>query len=555
MPTFSAPLTPGFLVINPEEECPTAFAIADNEPLGNGLMHQGVPAPVFAQVFFPTEGGNELPSQPDAFPLMVFTPGNGHIGTLYGHVDTPLANRGVIAISLDGGTNVGGPLRAHRLMCVAEAVLDEHVTWIGTGRLSGEVLFGGHSQGGRGAYLAARDSLLGTFVTANQHQVVGVFALAPAAETEREVEVGANGPFFFIMAGSGDGDTTTQPFSIYDAIRPVEVQGEIVSAARKALVWGYGIDHSHWGGKDKSQTGDADESCLQTPRALALVDAYLGAFVDAAVYNDLVGSSLFFDATQPTPVIPQTVANPELWSEFGGEPQVYGTSSERIEPTQGYEGWSVDRFENADKELSDSGLDVQVAFPNSEESANGGGGLLVNEHITRVALVELSQDLEGNFADSIEWCLSCDASRALAAGTTLTYRIGFERNETDSSCSSGETFPLPSMRVVLEDYQGSVWDVDVSEYARLALPDTRELVDECSATGKPCDSHSPMQATVRIPLAAFCDSGMVLADIARIRFEFSSPNPVESGFGTLLIFDDVEIHRVPGEPNVACRCG
>lgn len=56
VPTFSAPLTPGFLVINPEEECPTAFAIADNEPLGNGLMHQGVPAPVFAQVFFPYGG-------------------------------------------------------------------------------------------------------------------------------------------------------------------------------------------------------------------------------------------------------------------------------------------------------------------------------------------------------------------------------------------------------------------------------------------------------------------------------------------------------------------
>jgi hypothetical protein len=204
--------------------------------------------------------------------------------------------------------------------------------------------------------------------------------------------------------------------------------------------------------------------------------------------------------------------------------------------------------------LSDSGLNTLATFPQYAELPDGANPPRFNTHRTSVALVELTPDPDNTYPDSIEWCLSCDAREALVDATTLTFRMGFERDEVDDCV--GEDFPLPEIRLMLEDDNGNTAAVDVADYARLALPDTRESFDICGGAirGDPCNTNSWLQSTVRVPLEALCDTGITLDSVVKLRLEFSSPNPVENGVGTLALFDDIEIRRVPGEPSVSCRC-
>jgi len=397
--------------------------------------------------------------------------------------------------------------------------------------------------------LAARSEILGNFTTQSPHELLGVLSIAPGqTAADKFVEVGSDGPFFLIIQGSGDGDSTAAAPSLYDNVLAVEVEGETQGAARKALVWANNVEHSDWGG----QAAQLRE-CMPTTKALALLEAYVGGFIEASIYDDPDALALFFDATQPTPVIPPSIADPVLWPEYDGEARVYGNSSHWVNPSAGYESWAIDRFENIDALTSDSGLSARATFSMFDEQPSGGPPLLFNTHNTTVGIAELTFDPDGDFVDSMEWCLSCEVREALVRATTLTFRLGFERDEV-ADCV-GEEYPLPGVRLVVEDDEGNTAAVDVAEHARLALPDTREAFDECSGAADSCRTNSWLQATVRVPVDELCQTGITLESVHRLRIEFSSPNPVEQGLGTLVIFDDVELHRVPGEPTVSCRCG
>lgn len=407
-------------------------------------------------------------------------------------------------------------------------------------RNRGPILLRANSQGGRAALLAAKHLLQGNFQTSAPLELAGVLSLAPAVVMPDESLIADTAsPFFLIIQGSGDGDTTGAAFALYDQILPTEVVPETFVAPPKALVWAYGVDHSDWGG----------QLCSETPRAIALMESYIGDFIEASVYDDLDAWSTFFHASQPTPLLRMPAADPVLWDDYNDEPQIYGTSSQRVDPADGYQSWVVDRFENMNLDISDSGLDVQWSFRMYDQQANGGEPLVINTHLTSVAVADLAENEVG----FMEWCLSCEATEALAGSTSLAFRIGFERDEVGDCV--GEDFPLPEISLIIETDSGEQAEVDVQQYARLALPDTLVALDDCTNTADPCETYSSMQATVRIPTQSLCQEGIVLGAVSRIRLEFLSPNPVENGFGTIEIHDDLEIRRSPGGPPVDCRCG
>src|SRR5690606_25097465 len=150
-----------------------------------------------------------------------------------------------------------------------------------------------------------------------------------------------------------------------------------------------------------------------------------------------------------------------------------------------------DRFENGDSDMSDSGLDVAIIAANASEAPNGGGNFFNNSHRTNVLVLELTQDQNGSFPDSIEWCFSCVARQALTAATSITFRIGFERSENDQC--EGEVYPVPGLVLRVLTESGGV-PIDVSQYARLALPDTAFETDVCSGQGDGCQTFNAMQA-------------------------------------------------------------
>lgn len=533
--------------IDTMSDCPVAAQIAAADPV-NGLEPT-----LFFRTYHPDDGNGGLPLRDAGYGLLVFSHGNNQSGATYFNLMETVVSRGLVAVSIYADSNVGGPLRKHRLMCLAEAILDGHVdaNWIASGALSGDYAFAGHSQGGRGAYLAVKEALSGNIDFLPEHELVGALSIAPAGvDAGDEVYVGGRGPFFMVIQASGDGDTSGQGFSHYDQVRAIENGGEVLGAPRKAAIWSYGVEHSHWGGGNLG-----DPECVPTEKADRLIEGYIGPFIEASFYEDPAALDVFFSADEVTPVIVDDVSDPGLWlSEYAGEPQIYGNSSQRVSPEDGFEAYAIDRFENGDLTVSDSGLTATVAATNFSESDSDGGGFFDNYHLTNAGVFDLTQDLSGAFPDFIDWCLSCDAKEALISATSITFRIGFERGMNEQTCE-GEVYPLPELRLNIETEGGGEGSVDVSSYARLSLPDTKIEQDNCSDQGDGCHTFNSLQATVRVPMAAFCEAGIVLEEATHIRLEFSSPNPVAEGFGTLLLIDDFELRRVPGEPPVSCRCG
>jgi hypothetical protein len=531
-----------------DTDCPVAESISLTDPLG--IPSQ---AAFSAEIYYPHENG-VLPAQAGGFGLVAFTHGNALSGDQYTDLVRTLTSRGLIVASIvgDGDANIRD--RKVRLLCLAEVLLgdadvfaSDGSLWIGTGELSGDYAFSGHSTGGAGAYLAAKDvldmglfpgrTLRGSLVFApnpftNEQIVQGLHAL----ETDEDV-------FFVIIQGSGDGDTFGKAFTQYDAIVAGHQQGVVESRPRKALVWGYDFHHAQWGGKELTQGCGPDE------KAVAMIETYGGAFVDVAFYGQ--PADIFFPDDGGTPAISTDVAEAQ-WPTFG-EAKVFGTSSERVDAGLGYQSFLIDGFENGILDQSDSNLFVTVDAMDYSEPPNGGFQLFDNFHITSVGAVLLEQAEPGSFPSSIAWDLSCEAQEALVGSTSITFRIGMFREVLSEMPCIGEDVPVPQMRMFLQTPNLRA-NVDISDYARIEPPDARLEDHMCTAAtagplpGFQCRALGSMQATARVPTEAFCGSGITLKDVTTVGVEFSSPD------GRAILLDDLEITRVPGEHNVSCRC-
>jgi len=425
---------------------------------------------------------------------------------------------------------------------MAEAVLNGAVDWVGNNHLTGEYILAGHSTGGLGAHLAVRQVLMDDLIP--QANLLGSIAIAPVAPEPGETISTTKPIFFLTMMGSGDGDPSGAAFAHFDAVRGPEVAGKVSGMPRKALIWPYNVGHTNWGGVGLV-------GCQASAKAIALMDAYVGAFLGATFYENSASLNVFFSAEEPTPIIPQGVANAP-WPEFGGEAHVFGTSSQSVTADSASGAWVIDGFENNDPHLSDSGLAVTIGAMLFQEAPNGGSPLFDNSHFSRVGAVNISADPTGTSLQRIRWELSCPAREALTGATTLTFHIGFHREVEPVSCV-GEEYELPDIDLVIETLDAPPVRLNIAPFARLALPDARDENDEpCTIPGTAdgCHAYDSMQATVRVPLGVACKAGVSLADVTHLGLEFSANKD-----GTLLILDDFEIRRTPGEPNVECRCG
>lgn len=280
-----------------------------------------------------------------------------------------------------------------------------------------------------------------------------------------------------------------------------------------------------------------------------MLDTYAGAFVELAFYGQ--AADVFFPVDGGTPRISNAVAQAP-WPTFG-EAKVFGTSSERVTSELGYHSFLVDGFENANIDVSDSGLVTAITGMSLEESPSGAGALMDNFHMTRVGLAVLTQDAAGEFSSSVSWRLSCEALEALVESTSVTFRFGIQRTITNEDPCEGEAVDLPEVRMFITTPSGRV-DVDVGAFSRIELPDARlESGVICNAAGAgaapPCRAFGSMQATIRIPTDFFCESGITLDQATHIGVEFSSADE-----GRAVIIDDVEFKRIPGQPGVSCRC-
>ena len=492
-----------------------------------------VPDTLDARIYRPSMAGMFPPGD---FPLLVFTHGNGQSGNLYSEILEPLAQSGfiVVSITLDTASTPKG--RRPRLLCVAEALLDGNIGWSGSGKLDGRYAFLGHSTGGLATFAAAATVLDSPEFLAGHH-LSAVAAIAPnaipAADVAELTLIGPEAPPYFVLQGTRDGDTSGGAFSSYDRVLAEVFGAHVLSLPRKALVWAYRVEHNEYGGHDLMQ-------CPRTPKAIALANTYFRGFLRAAFFEDPDSLDLFFQSASPE--LTPEVSVEEFWTEFGGAPQVYGTSSQQVAPELGFRAYVIDGFENGDKSKSDGGLNVEVSQPDFYDEASANSGGFDNLHIANVGAFQWSD------GDSISWDLDLDARTQLAGATSLSFRMGAAVDVVDDSMCVGVAGALPELTLLVSDVMEQ-YSLDLAPYGRTSLPEAGQEIECSQGNSDGCRAWDVMQTTFRIPLADLCeiDSGVALSALRKLSLRLNGP-------GGLLLLDDVTIHSVPGETPVGCRC-
>lgn len=240
------------------------------------------------------------------------------------------------------------------------------------------------------------------------------------------------------------------------------------------------------------------------------------------------------------PLVTPDVADPTFWPDFNGQPQLFGTSSQRISASEGSRAYLVDGFSNGMESLSDGGLAVVSSRPDLYEETNL--SQFDNFHIARAAEVRWVG------GDSLTWTLDTEARTALAGATSLTFRAGVAVDVVDPNGCIGVDGEAPELALRVSDLENDVV-IDLAQYGRLSLPEAR---DETVCNGEQsdgCHAWDVMQTTYRVPLADICSQNpqLFLSEIRDLSLEFS-------GIRGVLIFDDVQLNSIPGEPAVSCRC-
>jgi hypothetical protein len=517
--------------------CPETVALAAALP-----MLVTLPDDLRALIHRPTVAGGGWPA--GTFNLVSFSHGNGQDGDNYDELFVDLAQRGFVVASIvgDGDVTDDGTARAPRILCVAEALLHGNVAWSGSGHLNGRYAITGHSTGGHGAFDAARFALATPGFLAAE-ELVAVATIAPNAIDPGEGAVlGPGAPPYFVMQGTGDTDTVGAAPSHYDSVVPTLSGASVTSAPGKVMVWAFDVEHSEYG-------GHAGGGCPTTAKGVALGTTYFNGFLTATFYNDPTSLDLFFSsaAGMPTPVITPAVSNPALWpTSPENEPQIYGTSSVRVDPAAGYASTMIDGFENGDPAMSDTGLEVVVAEPGMVQESDV-ASFFDALHIANAAVIGWEPSNE------IRWETDLDVRTALAGATTLTFRAGAAVDIVEPApVCMGVQGGLPTITLIVSDGQQPDVEIDLAPYGRATLPEARDEQSICALGGGGCHAWELMQTTVRVPLGVLCDQGVVLSELQEIglRFDGGGDTP------RVLLLDDVEIRAIPGEPDipVECRC-
>lgn len=494
-----------------------------------------IPAPLTVELHRPSDTEGEWPAGP--FPLLVFSHGNGQDGAHYDAMLGDLATRGFMVASVIEDGNSDGEGRASRILCVAEALMTSDLEWTGASRWDGRFGIIGHSNAGLGAFISTAIILDDPSLLAGG-ELVAVAALAPSrVPADSELLLPPVAPAYFVLQGSGDGDTSGSPPSHYDRLEADVDAGMVLQAPQKVFVWACGVEHSAYGGS---------MVCATTQKGTALATTYLGGFMAGEFYDPSESWDLFFSTEHPVPLIPPLVAEPSLWSEYDEVPQVFATSSMGVAPGGGSQRYIIDGFENGDVGISDSGLDFSVIDPGLYQEGVI-DALFTTTHRASAAIVGWEESNE------LRWELD-DAGRiALVESTSLSFRAGVIVDVEDSVACEGVVGAVPEVSAFVEFQDSTRIDVSLAEHGRLRLPDLQEEF-ACASLGRSdgCNAWEHMQTTFRLSSAELCTEEYALSDVVALglRFEGSGDQP------RVVVVDDVELRRSPRDPALedGCRC-
>jgi len=540
-PPDCAPDDPGCKSAVPEGY---AFNVSfDPSPLCDDIPDLADVDEMNAMIYRPGPEG-DFPAGP--FPLAVFAHGNGHDYTRYDELFEQISVNNVVVASVQGPGVTTPFVRGQYLLCWAR-FLNNDINdngWEFSGRLDGHTAFAGHSTGGEGAGWAARFHSQSNNSLDDNYSRDAVVSLAPTADSfaMNASDVGA----FMALQSSFDEDAVAKVITLTDVAGEDEA-GFSDPKLLKTVVWFYRASHSAYGGKQSCLdvpdtpvpcTTDADctfekiqgecdllvsDTCVfecdTTLKGVTLGRAYIGGFLYWRLRGEDDQRRLFADN-----LIPDSVANGDFWTEFGDEPMVFTQYREGL--TVASNRLIVDGFEDGELSVSTVGGAVTPsgAISYLVDSAN-----TLNAPYTRKnrgkALRASWTGTDARLLFEIPGGVSQNAD----ASTNLSFRVAHAFHRSGQSGCETANDPDLAFSVALGS-NGEFRDVSTTQFGGLPVQDHGPaLAGNPQAQWHDMECHAAdFMRTIRIPLSAFCDQGLLIPgiDAVELRFDQSQAGEV-----------------------------
>ena len=470
----------------------------------------GVPT-VTGQVRWPSDSCNSNDGPPAGRPIVVFLHGNAMGHTDHRYLMAHLARNGYVTCSIANGGYLGSSNegRARQAISYLNSMFRY---WQWRGRLSGDVVFMGHSRGGEAALTAARlldeDPTLGY----RPYDVEAVVSIAPTdgggdASDPRESLRGSAADSFLAIYGSKDPDVVgkrledplVEPertvFAIYDRAGSEDsVEGLLPPGVHveKSMVWIHGATHR--GFMDGCQHIEGGAIGCDTHHDIA--KGYVLAFLRWQVEGMAAYREYFATPVQPAKV---RIEEADVFTQLSDLPR-------RV----------VDNFEQGG--LATSTIQGTVSHGSGiAQIAEGAAWQLDRSapHDTRVARIKWSD----SNTSWVRWSIPdrqiafVGSARDVSRYDFLSLRVA--QDYLDAWNTGGED---QDFYVRLRSASGYSTRVRISDFGRIPYPDPfigapfPQPFGDYSKTG---------MSTVRIPLHAFGNFDATTA--TWVYFEFTVP--------------------------------
>lgn len=502
-------------------------------------LHAQFPEQLFAtRVYRPDNGAGEWPNS--TFPLVVFAHGNGHRYFAYPDFFRTLNRLGFVVAAIDIPTNTEITERGEMALCASRWFASE---WPDNDHLTSDLIFMGHSRGGKGVAIAA-----GLHQTlASPLDVLALRAVLSVAPSKTGPTLSLSNQFpFLFLQGSTDEDATHGAIPLYDSFGIEQFPGP--GAAGKWIVWIYDIAHNEFGGHCGDDPGPPNcngvpPSCLQTSaKGLAALRSYFSLFSLWHVFGRgefrrfFIGTDQEIPDGQDDPEFDMT--DTEFWEEWDGQPQIYRAFVEGAAELSGRRR-VLDAFEDGDINMSTASGFVTAA--GMVAVAEGEATTLVNtEHRTGALHVSKMAGSTGE----VRWQVPPAFRQDLTGFAHFNIRMGNRITVLDEDTCTVVSAPPPEFTLVFEDGGGMEFPVDSAtldqnvpiQDSRIVL--TPQQLDLCATT--------TYMRTLRVPLASLCAQGLVPTDIRAVTLRLPHPEALD------VIVDSLEFSRSPFDDPGSC---
>jgi hypothetical protein len=468
-----------------------------------------------------------------AFPLVVFTHGNGQKGVGYEHLWDRIVPQGSIFASINDDDFGSPQSRAFDLLCMARWLATE---WTEAERVGCNLVLAGHSNGGEGAHIAAKWALESASPEAFPFELSAVFGLAPryvqamnvAFDDSDPTEIAAFGVPYLVVQGSLDNDVPNGALVDYEAAMPEATSPPDI--AEKVTVWAYDVPHNAFGGAALLDLGRGGLTPLEYgDKGETIAGEYFAHFIRRHVFEDIAST----EDSMTGVALPGEVATTQWWDYIPGAsgPMLF-LAFEPEGPVRTQLD-TMDRPTGSEFTPTASEPLVPTTIEPWQFASNVELGPIAKlvDHATGTVPdnAVLRVDWQHHDTGTLAWTDLGDLP--LASARHLSLRVGSVLTKLDiDKCKAAKNQNM-SLTVGMWKDDSTVHFFELEDYAMIPTQDHFEVM----GAGPFCSFAHFMQ-TVRLPLDELC-LDFTPDEITRVSIAFE-------GSGSLLI-DSLEFHHAP----------